>query len=190
MEEVLKLIKDLGAKEISENTRTIKRQIEDFTSEEEILKNKQASIDETLNNAITAYDEITALATKTNNADSLAKVIESKIKIIERLTQEKINIRAQLDRLARSKALQLDRLEYTYFNVNIIENKYIDGKSIKDSWKAEIKKFVSDVNDIAQNISINLLKFLLNLVLVLAYCFILLFIAKIIWRAVKYIWNK
>ena len=188
--EILAVIKDLNPKDLSENTQTIKRQIDDFTNQTEILEKKRASIDETLQTALKAYDQITALAIKTQDVASLAKIIDSKVQIIERLTQERININQQLDYLSRAKAEQLDRLEYTYFNINVYENKYIDGKSIKDSWHAAVKNFFYTVNLAIQNASINLIALLFVLIPYVIYGFILLVAAKYGWKLVKRIWNK
>ncbi|MDP3899625.1 MAG: hypothetical protein Q8Q23_00935 [bacterium] len=188
--EVLTLIKNLDPKDLSENTFTIKKQIEDFTSETEILQKKLDSINETLENAISAYDDITELATQTRDAESLAKIIDSKIGIIERLTQSRINTGAQLERLERAKAEALDRLAYTYFHVNISENKFIDGEQLKDSWKMAVKQFVRDVNDIAQDLSINLATLLLLILQYVIYLGIILVIAKYGWRLAKYFWQK
>lgn len=188
--EVLAVIKDLDPRDLSENTRTIKSQIDDFTSQTEILEKKRASIDETLKNALTAYDQITALAVKTQDASSLAKIIDSKVQLIERMTQERININQQLDYLTRAKTEQMDRLEYTYFSVSVYENKYLDGKNIKDSWQAAVKNFVFTVNRAIQDASINLVGLLFVLIPYFIYALIVLVAAKYGWRLVKYIWKK
>lgn len=188
--EILAVIKDLDPRDLSENTRTIKSQIDDFTSQTEILEKKRTSIDETLKNALTAYDQITALAVKTQDASSLAKIIDSKVQLIERMTQERININQQLDYLARAKTEQMDRLEYTYFSVSVYENKYLDGKNIKDSWQAAVKSFVYTVNRAVQDASINLIGLLFVLIPYFIYALIVLVVAKYGWRLVKYIWKK
>jgi hypothetical protein len=190
IDEVLNIIKDLNPKQLSENIYTIKGSIDDFTSEIEILKNKLLTIDETMEKAIDAYDGITALAINVKDVESLAKIIDSKIDIIERLTQERININSQLERLERSKAEQMDRIEYTYFNVNIIENKFVDGSNIKDSWKAAIREFVTDINKIAQDITINLLSFIFFILQYIIYLFILIIVAKYSWKTAQKIWKK
>jgi hypothetical protein len=187
---VLARIKELDPKELSENTHTIKRTIDDFISEADILQKKKQSIDETLDGAIKAYDEITALATRTQDAESLAKIIDSKIQILERLTQERININEQIDRLNRAKAEQLDRLDYTYFTLNVYENTYLDGESLTDSWKSALKQFVQDVNQTAQDITIRLVALLFVVVQYILYFFILLVLAKYVWQFAKYIWKK
>lgn len=188
--EILSIIEDLNPKELNANTYTIKNVINDYTNEVEILEKKMSSIEETLANAVSAYDDITQLATQTKDVESLAKIIDSKIQIIERLTQEKINITTQLDRLSRSKAEQLDRLDYTYFNVYVLENKFIDGQNLKDSWKTAIKSFVRDINGIIQDVTINLVALLLLALQYIIYAFIILIIAKYCWKIAKNIWKK
>lgn len=188
--DILGIIKGLDPKELSENTYTIKNLVEDFTSQSEILQKKLASIDETLAKAVSAYDNITALATRVQDVETLARIIDSKINIIERLTQERININSQLEMIERSKAEHLDRLEYTYFYVNIVENKIVDPQNLKDSWKAAIKEFVQDVNNIVQDVTINLVAVVLLILQYAIYLLIVLFVAKYGWRVVKRIWRN
>ena len=190
VDEILTIINDLNPENLTQNTYTIKRQIDDYTSEVEVLEKKRASIDETLANAVSAYDEITELATRAQDVESLAKIIDSKINLIERLTQERISINEQLDRLTRAKEEQLDRLAYTFFNVSIYESKYVDGKEIKDSWKAAVQQFVRDLNDILQDVTINLVNIGLRVAQFVIYFFILLLAAKYGWRVAKYLWEK
>lgn len=190
VEEILGLINNLNPENLTQNTYTIKRQIDDYTSEVEVLEKKRDSIDETLANAVSAYDEISALATAARDVESLAKIIDSKINLIERLTQERININEQLDRLERSKEEQLDRLAYTFFNISIYESKYVDGKEIKDSWKQAVQQFVRDLNDILQDVTINLVNIGLRVAQFVIYFFILLLAAKYGFRAAKYLWMR
>jgi len=188
--EILNIIKALDPKELNDNTYTIKNLVDDYTSEVKILEKKQSSIEDTLTNAIQAYNDITELATKTRDVESLTKIIDSKIGIIEKLTQERINVNAQLERLERAKAEQLDRLDYTYFSVQILENKFIDGQNLKDSWKAALKSFVNDINEVIQDITVNLVALLFLALQYIIYFFILLIVVKYGWRLAKHIWLK
>lgn len=188
--EVKSLIESLDPKELAENKFTIKNQVEDFTSETDILKKKAEVIDTTLKNALAAYDQITALAARTQDAGALAKVIDSKIQTIERLTQERLNINEQLDRLGRGKAQQLDRLDYTYFTITVYENKYFDAENLKDSWKQAVRSFFFDLNKITQDLSIGLVTLLITAAQFILYFFIVVFVAKYVWRGTKLIWNK
>ncbi|MFA5109566.1 MAG: hypothetical protein WC458_03410 [Patescibacteria group bacterium] len=188
--EILAALENLNPKELNANTYTIKNLVDDYTSEVEILKKKQSSIEETLTDAVNAYNGITKLATRIQDVESLAKIIDSKIGVIERLTQERINVNAQLDRLERSQAEQLDRLDYTYFNIRITENKLIDGQNLKDSWKTALKSFVRDINVFIQDITVNLVALLFLALQYIIYFFILLIIAKYGWQLAKHIWLK
>ncbi len=188
--EVLEMLKAMDPKELSQNTHTIKRQIEDFTSATDILRKKLETIDETLTLAGRAYDELTALATRTHYVESLTNIINSKLSIIERLTQERINTVAQLEQLGRAKAEQLDKLEFVYFSISVYENKLIDTERLLDSWKSELRSFVYDVNATLQDLTVGLVAVLLACLQYVVYFLIIFFVAKYGWRVVKRMWNK
>ena len=188
--EILAIVKSLNPRTLIENIHTIKRQNDDYTSEEEILKNKKEVIENTLNDAVQSYDEISRLATQQRDVESLAKIIDSKIRIIEKLSRERIRVNEQLDRLSRNKADQLDRIQYVYFHLNVYENKFVDLKSIKDSWVAAVKKFVTNMNNVLQAISVNLIFVLFMISQYVLYLLIIILAAKYLWKYVKYIWLK
>ena len=188
--EVLEIIQDMNPKDLNINTETIKKQIDDYTSEKEILTKRLEQIETTLEEAQDAYDEVTRLATKTSDVESLAKIINDKIKLIEKLTNERLNTKSNLDRLVRQKDEQLDRLDYTFFSVSVSEYLIIDFEMIKDSWRIELKNFVSDFNGLLQNLTIKLLSFGLILVQIAIYLTLALLIGKYGWRFVKFVWKK
>ena len=188
--DILALLKGMNPKELTGNTYTIQGQVSDYTSRIDILQSKLASIDDTLGKAVTSYNEVAEIATKANDVESLAKVIDSKINTIERLTQERIDINAQLDLIQRGKAQQVDRLDYTYFSVNIADGSFVDWQALNDSWNYAIKSSVNKINEIVQNISVNLVGFVFSLFQYVIYALILLVAAKYVWKLGRYIWNK
>jgi len=188
--EIQSFLEQLDPENTSETTQTIKQVIEDYTSEEEILLASKDRIEQTLRNALTSYDEISALATQTQDTASLAVIIDSKINLIERLTQEKIRINEQLERLIRAKAEQLDRLDFTTYTITVYERKFVDGERIKDSWKSAIEEAVRSANEIVQALSVNLLVLLLLLSQYLIYALIMVIVAKYGWRIMKKIWKR
>jgi hypothetical protein len=188
--EILALLKGMDPKELSGTTYTIQGQVEDYTSQIDVLRNKLLSIDETLSKAVAAYDEVSVAATNAKDVESLAKVIDHKMDIIERLTQERISINSQFDQIQRAKAQQLDRLDYTYFSVNISRDVLVDRQNLKDSWDYAIKNSVSQINQTIQNISINLVGFLFGLFQYAVYGLILLIAAKYGWKLVRSIWKN
>lgn len=190
VEEVLTIIKNLDPRELRENTYTIKSEVEDYTSEITILENKLASLDKTLADATASYDSISALATKMGSVESLAKIIDSKLLLLERLTSARIETSNQLDRMNRAKADALDRLTYTYFSVNVYENKFVDGTQIQNSWKSAVQQFVRESNLLVQELSIGLVALLLNILKFALYFIILLFVARFGWTFAKNIWSR
>lgn len=189
-DEVLAIIEELDPKNFSENTYTIKKVLDEYESQSEILEKKIASVSKTLEDAIAAYDDIAKFATNNQDSESLTTIINSKIMMIERLTQERINANEQLDRLAKAKVEQMDRLLYTNFYLSITESKYVDVKSIKESWQAAVKTFVNDLNRTAQDMTLQLLVFVLMAFQYALYLGVLLLVAKYAWQFGKYVWKK
>jgi len=189
-EEILGFLKGLGPKDVTENIYTIQERLEDYTGQIDILEKKLAVIDDTLNRANAAYDEVSGLATEQNDAETLSKVINNKINTIKQLTQERLNTAAQLEQLRRSKSLQADKLDYTYFNVYARDNSYFDWRDVKDSWQTAVKNAVGGLNRIVQSISVNLAVFLLEILQYAIYGAVLLIAAKYFWKAAKAIWKK
>ncbi|MDH5596931.1 MAG: hypothetical protein OEY44_02405 [Candidatus Peregrinibacteria bacterium] len=188
-DEVVKLLEDMNPKTFDANIQSIKRNVEGIEDELEILKKQLTSIEETLENAQSAYDEISTLATRQQDAETLAKIIDSKLNLIERLTNQRLQTKNQIDRYNEVRADQLDRLNYTFFNVNIYENLLLDWKQIKDSWKYETQALVRNINSVFQAITLNLVTYLVRFAQVVLYLFISVFLLKFVWVGAKKIWK-
>lgn len=186
--EILDILKGLKPKELTQSTDTLQGQVQDYTSEIGILRTKLASIDDTLSKAVSAYDEVSVLATKEKDVESLAKIINSKISTIQQLTQQRIDISSQLDQIQRTKDLQIDKINYTYFSVTIADNSFVDWQNIKDSWSSALKYSLANINQTIQNLTINLISLLFTLLQYAIYGLILLFVIKYGWKLTKYIW--
>lgn len=189
-EEILGHIKSLEPKNLSESVNTIKKQVDDYTSEEDILKKQLEAIETSLGGALNDYDKLRELATQARDVESLAKIIDSKVNLIERLTQQRLNIKSQLDRLSRAKAEELDKLEYVFFSVSVSERKIFDWQEIKDSWHSTFRSFVSDVNSILQDISINLITVAMRIFQFALYLMIGMLVLRALWVLTKRIWMK
>ncbi|MFH0845947.1 MAG: hypothetical protein V1851_00920 [Patescibacteria group bacterium] len=188
--EILDAVKKLNPENLNVNTETIKKQIDDFTSEEEILTNRLEQVENTLEEAQEAYDDLTSLATRSQDVESLAKIINDKIILIEKLTNERLNTKNNLDRLSRAKADQLERLDYDVYSVSVSREVIVDLDTIKNSWINELQNFVRNFNEMLQGLTVKLLSFALILLQVAIYLIIALFIGKYGWRFVKFVWKK
>lgn len=189
-DEILNVIKGLGPKELTDSTYTIKQQLTDIESEQNILAKKLQSLDETLTSALASYNELTQIAQSAGEPQALARVIESKLDMIERLTNQKLETSAELDRLTRAKAENEDRLKYARFSVSVYESKYVDGQLLKDSWKMALQKFVMCVNKALQAATIGFIGFLVMLLPYALYFVVILLVVKYGWRFTRDIWNR
>lgn len=187
--DVLAVIEDLNPKNLSETTRTIARVLEDFTSQRDILEQKIEAIDETLSGALAAYEEVTALASRTDNAESLARIITGRIEIIERLTSERLKLAGQMETLLRNQAEALERVDHAQFSVHITEKKYFDGEALADSWREALRTFFDKANDSLMGLTIGLVMFVLGLLPFILYAFVLIITTKYGIRFVRYIWK-
>lgn len=188
-EAILKVVESLKPEDLNENIRTIKGTVEFYDKQLEILDKKLKSIEETLDKAQSAYDEVAELATRKQDVESLSTIISNKLNLIEKLTNERMNVKEQIDRYTQNKADQLDRLNFSFFNVNIYKDLIFDWKEIKDSWKWELKAFVNNFNEVIQGISVNLVTYMIRFVQVALYFFISVFLLKFAWMATKRIWR-
>ena len=188
-DEVVKIIEDMKPEVFNVNVQSIKKNVEGIEDELSILQKKLDSIEETLENSENAYDEISQLATNQKDAETLAKVIDSKLNLIERLTNQKLQVKEQIDRYNESRGNQLDRLNYTFFDINVYKDLIFDWKSIKDSWKYETKQLVYNVNKAFQAVSLYLITYLVRFAQFVLYLFISVFLLKFVWIGVKKIWK-
>ena len=188
--EIISIIWLMKPQYLNENVYTIKGQIDDYSNDLDILNKKLIAIDETMANAEKAYDDVAKLATNVKDIDSLTKIIDSKITMIERLAQERIDIKLQMDRIYEAKATQLDHLKYNYFNVNIQENKYIDIKAMHNSWKQSIREFITDLNGSIQDFTLGLVMVTIKILQYAIYLAIIFVIIKFAWKYGKKYWLK
>lgn len=187
--EILKVIENLDPELLNVSVQSIKNVVEGVESELDILKKQLISIEDTLENAQDAYDEISELATRREDAETLAKIIDSKLNLIERLTSQKLQIKTQIDRYNKTMADQLDRLNFTFFNINVYKDLIFDWKEIKDSWKFETKELVRNANEVFQAITLNLVTYLIRFAQAVVYLFISIFLLKFVWMGIKKIWK-
>lgn len=187
---VLSVIQDLKPYQLNTNITSIKASVENVQTEIDILNKKLESVEKTLEEAQTAYDEISQLATAKEDAETLAKIIDSKLNLIEKLTAERMNIKSQIDYYNKNKADQLDQLDYTFFSVYIEKELIFDWKAIKDNWQYETRQWVQNLSSAVQAITLNFVLYLVYALLGVIYLFVSVFFVKWAWRGVKRIWKN
>lgn len=188
-EAVLSIIKDLKPKDLQQNISTIKKQIENSLNQRDILNKNLTATEEILNEALTAYDNLLAMATSERNATALATAVREKIALVDQLKQRREQTRQSIDYLNQQLADQQDRLSYTYFTVSVTERKFFNTTNISDSWKREFERFVNSVNELFQQLSLGLVSFVLYTLLYSLYVIIFFVIVKVGYRVLRKIWR-
>ena len=187
---ILTLVESLDPKTLNEQSYTIKSEITYYADEVVILENKLASLDKTLAEAIASYESLSQLATEVGDVESLVKVIDSKLMMIERLTNARIEASNRLDVMNKAKAESLDKTTYTYFRVTVYESVFVDTEAVFASWKSATQQFVRDTNVLLQDITIGFISFLLLVVKFSLYFVVLILVARYGWRFGKTLWRS
>lgn len=180
-EEVLSVLEDLDPKDISESIQTIQKAVSNTQSEIDILNEKRVSIEKNLEEAIVAYDELSDLAKNKEDIESLTKLIDLKMNTINRLTEEKLNLNERIARYQKSQEEQLDRLKYVEFNVSVSEVLLIDWQQLSDSWRYTVQSFFRDINMIIQDVTLNLVTWVMRAVQAFIYIGFALVFIKLLW---------
>lgn len=186
--EVIEILESLKPEVLNESTQSIKKYVDSVDDELDILKIKLASVEETLESAKNDYDKIRDLATRIQDAETLVTAVSEKLELIERLNAQRFQIKDQIDRLAESRVYQLDRLNYTFFDIRVSKDLIFDWKQIKDSWKYEAKQFVRNVNEVFQGVSLILATYFTRFLMAVVYLFLSVFLLKLVWMGIKRIW--
>lgn len=187
---VLSLLQSYNPEYLNANTATIKGTLDNIADAEDILKKKLDAIDTTLAQAEKAYDELAQTAGENNDSKTLATVIQNKLALIERMTNERIAINQQLDMLHTQNVDQRDRLDYVFFTISVYEDKIFDVKRIGDEWRAAAMKFVTEINALLVGFSLGLLYNALLALQLVVYLFLILVLVKYSWRLAKHFWNQ
>lgn len=190
VESVLSHLNELDPKDISENTYTIKREVGEYETQIEILEKKLASLDEALANALASYEEVESIARRNGDISALAQVTESKVTIIERITNSRLEVVAQLDQYSRAKAESLDRMNFVQFSVNVYENDFVKGDDLKASWVASLQELVRDFNTFLQDLSIGFVQFIFLVIKYILYASVLFLVLRPVIRKARIIWRK
>ena len=188
-DEILVILEELDPDELSSNTYTIQKAVVGLTDRLDVLGKKLEQIEKTLGEAQGSYDELTKLATRRNDIESLTKLIELKLNTIDRLSRERLSVNEQIASVERDRAEQLERLQYTNFNVSVYEDRIIDWDQLGENWKQELRTLVDDVNKLAQWVSIKLVSFVLQAMVAVLYLSFALVLLKLLWVLGKKLWK-
>lgn len=183
-------LQKLEPSDLTEQTEVVKKQLLLYTSELDVLQKREALLTETLDTVNSTYDELVALSKNANDVKTLANVIDDKLKYMQQLANQRIEVSRQIDAIAERKAELVDRIEYVTFYVTVQKYHILDTDGMKDSWVHALRVLAINANDTLQALTIGLLTFLLLLVKVVFFGLIVLVLVKYGWGMALRLWKS
>jgi len=186
-------LKALNPKDFNVDTSTIERSVEYTDSELALQKRRLESLQVTLTQAESSFNNLIARAQNAGDTATLSEVINNKINTIDRLNQEILNAQDRIDRLTRNREGQIDQIEYAHFYTSVQKVTFLDTERLGDVWKQHIKEMFNEVNDTFLALTVGLITFLLNLIQFVVFAAITILgmtlVARVLWVVVKRIWG-
>lgn len=190
LQKVLDILKGMDPDSLNENVETIAATLATYDRRKEILETQLTVVDATLKNAIASYEELSSLAVKSRDANSLATAINNKIDIIDRLSTKKLSIEEQLRSMSLSSSDSKAETGFAHFSVSVTKDTYIDGEAIATSWKYATQTLLNKINILLQELSLGFISVMLTLLKYMLYLLVFVALLKYVKRAVIWIWNR
>lgn len=189
VEEVLSRFGQLSGVEISRNTFSVTQRRERLENRTDILRQQLESVDRTLSVGETQFDEIIAIARASNDASELSSAISEKLRMIDSLTQRKIDLISQLDNILQKSAELNERLDKVQFNVSVQRSTPIYPGQDQRKWQLAWKQLGDEFTNTLIGLSSGLGIFLLKVMQYGVYLLILLLLAKLVWQFGRKVWK-
>ncbi len=188
-DEIISLIKSLGPKEFNASTFTLERNITSNKKEIEILEKKLKMLNSLLESAQEKYNKLR----NSGDTNALVQAINNEINLIERITNQKLSVQAQIDRLTNSTGVQEERIDYSQFNISVQQRKLVDLTNIGEDWARAFERFISNISVAVQDLTIGLLMFIFKLIKFVLYISVgimmLTVAARFLWKLIRRVWS-
>jgi hypothetical protein len=173
-------IEKLKPENFTANTETVKKQLVEYSDRLSILLRKQEILENALESSSQAYSDLKILATEVQD--------------IGRLTEERILLSQEIERLSKNKTELEDTIEYVSFSLQVEKYDVLNLDTIKDAWVYRIRSFLYEGNMMLQNLTLGILSLILQLLMFVVYAgivlFVVLFVGKHAWRGGREYWKR
>lgn len=155
--DILVALKALDPDNLTENTEVVKKQALAYTGELEVLRRREALLQQTLADVSAAYDELVALSKTTENVKVLATVIDDKLRYLQELSRQRIEVSREIAVLAERMADLRDRIDFVYFTVDVTTYRIFDTAALRDTWVRAVRDLVDAANTALQTLTLGFL---------------------------------
>lgn len=187
--QVMNTLEQYNGVTASWDTTSVTRHRENLESRDTIVRQQLASVERTLREAETAYDEIATFARSTRDAATLSKAIDSKLRQVEQLTQRKISLSSQLDTLAQQAADLNERLDMVEVSVNFTRSFAKNPDDTSRAWEAAWETLRDTWTNFGIGLTAYFGVFLLYVLQYGLYLLVLIVVARFGWKLVRKIWR-
>jgi chaperonin cofactor prefoldin len=187
---VAETLRGYSGVEIARTTNSVTRHRSQLQSQASIVRQQLASVERSLAVAETEFDEIAVFARDSNDAATLATAIREKLSLIDTLTQRKITLTSQLDRLLQQSADLEERLGVAEFQVNASRLFPIYANERAQQWQGAWDELSNTFTDTLIVLSATFGIFLLWLIRVVVYGAVVIVVVRLLWKFVRLIWRK
>lgn len=188
--DILAVLKALDPDDLTEETEVVKKQLLAYTSELEVLQKREALLQQTLSDVSAAYDELVALSKTTENVKVLATVIDDKLRYLQELSHQRIQVSREIAALAERRADLGDRIDFVYFTVDVVKYQIIDKAALRDTWVRAARDFVDATNVALQTLTLGFLTLCLFAIKVVFFGTLGIMAVKYGWRLAVRIWRS
>lgn len=189
VDSILNQLKDIRGAEVSESTQSVTRTREVLQTETQIVTEQLSSVVHTLADAEIQYAVIAEFARANNEAAALTEAIRDKLQILESLTQQRIQLTAQLQQLQQQATDLNERIGMIAFTVNINRSFAFDPEETSREWETSWHTLKNTVTSVLIGFTTYLGVFILRALQFAFYALILIFIARYGWKVVHKIWQ-
>ncbi len=155
-EPIVALIEAMDPEHLNASSQSIQGAIQDYERDLEIMRKGLNEAEITLKSSMDQYEALGDLATKKGDLQTLSRVVAEKLKLVQKLNQNRLDLEKEIDHLKWQQDSEEDRLEYVFFNLTLNKNTILDWERIEQSWKAQMKSLATNANSVFQGLTVGL----------------------------------
>ena len=190
VDEVVQKLRDIQGIDIQSDTSSVTRVKEDLTSRTDVIRQQLADTEATLAKVTVQYEDIVSLAFAKGDPAALNRVVSSKFELLDQLNQRRLQLSLELEQLLQA-ATDLDgRIDKVAFNVSFTRAYPIRIDEQSQQWEAAWQYLKRQGTETLIGLTLYLGVFALRAIQFIFYGFIVLILARFLWKFVRVIWRS
>lgn len=190
VEKILSSLSSFSGVEIIRNTESVTKHKQQIQSQTAIIQEQLTSVSRSLSLAETQFDELAIFARQANDAVALSEAIRYKLQNIDTLTERKIYLNDQLNNLYQQATDLEERIDVVEFSVNISRSNPIVIGKYERQWERAYQDLRDTFTDTLIGLSAFLGIFVLWTLRLVIYGIVLIVVGRLLWKLIKFLWNK